>query len=126
MVDLAEIGGPDAGRLAVIAPDALIGSLARAVPEAVMQSAGTVVMRRARYDDQTLVRAIREGINADGKRELKCKPEIEARFYETSRDFDGLGRILRASVPLLILFGEQSDSLGVTLAETIASKRPRS
>ncbi len=33
--DLAEIGGPDAGRLAVIAPDALIGSLAPAVPEAV-------------------------------------------------------------------------------------------
>jgi len=34
-VDLAEIGGPDAGRLAVIAPDALIGPLAQAVPEAV-------------------------------------------------------------------------------------------
>ena len=33
--DLAEIGGPDAGRLAVIAPDALIDSLARAVPEVV-------------------------------------------------------------------------------------------
>jgi DNA helicase IV len=34
-LDLAEIGGADAGRLAVIAPDALAGSLARAVPEAV-------------------------------------------------------------------------------------------
>ena len=34
-LDLAAIGGPDAGRLAVIAPDALIGSLAQAVPEAV-------------------------------------------------------------------------------------------
>jgi UvrD-like helicase C-terminal domain len=33
--DLAEIGGPDAGRLAVIAPDALVGSLASAVPEAI-------------------------------------------------------------------------------------------
>jgi DNA helicase IV len=33
--DLAEIGGADAGRLAVIAPDALIGSLAPAIPEAV-------------------------------------------------------------------------------------------
>jgi len=33
--DLAEIGGADAGRLAVIAPDALVGSLAPAIPEAV-------------------------------------------------------------------------------------------
>jgi DNA helicase IV len=33
--DLAEIGGPDNGRLAVIAPDALISALTAAVPEAV-------------------------------------------------------------------------------------------
>jgi len=64
-------------------------------------------------------------VNADGKRELKCTPEIEARFYETSRDFDGLGRILRAPVPMLVLFGEKSDSLGITLSATIASKLSR-
>lgn len=61
-------------------------------------------------------------VNAEGKRELKCLPEIEARFYETSRDFDGLGRIVRTEVPLLVLFGERSDSLGITLSGTIASK----
>jgi pimeloyl-ACP methyl ester carboxylesterase len=61
-------------------------------------------------------------VNADGKRELKCTPEIEARFYETSREFDGLGRILRAQVPLLVLFGARSDSLGAALADMIASK----
>jgi pimeloyl-ACP methyl ester carboxylesterase len=61
-------------------------------------------------------------INADGKRELKCAPEIEARFYETARDFDGFGRIVRAQVPLLVLFGARSDSLGVALAATVASK----
>lgn len=61
-------------------------------------------------------------LNGEGKRELKCKPEIEARYYETSRDFDGLDRIVRAQVPLLVLFGENSDSLGITLSETIASK----
>jgi len=33
--DLAEIGAPDGGRLAIIAPDALIPALAEAVPEAV-------------------------------------------------------------------------------------------
>lgn len=61
-------------------------------------------------------------VNAQGKRELKCAPEIEARFYETSRDFDGLGRILRAEVPLLILFGQRGDSLGATLSQRIAAK----
>jgi hypothetical protein len=33
--DLAEIGGPDGGRLAVIAPDSLIPGLTSAVPEAI-------------------------------------------------------------------------------------------
>ena len=46
-------------------------------------------------------------ITPDGKRELKCTPEIEAQIYRSSRDFDGLGRILRADTPMLILFGEQ-------------------
>jgi pimeloyl-ACP methyl ester carboxylesterase len=60
--------------------------------------------------------------SADGRRELKCAPEIEARFYETSRDFDGLGRILRATPPMLVLFGERSDSLGLALSEKIAAR----
>lgn len=60
--------------------------------------------------------------DAEGKRELKCAPEIEARFYETSRDFDGLGRILRAEAPLLVLFGVKSDSLGITLSDRIAER----
>jgi DNA helicase IV len=33
--DLAELGGPDGGRLAIIAPDALVPALGEAVPEAV-------------------------------------------------------------------------------------------
>jgi DNA helicase IV len=33
--DLAELGGPDGGRLAVVAPDALVPALAEALPEAV-------------------------------------------------------------------------------------------
>jgi pimeloyl-ACP methyl ester carboxylesterase len=64
-------------------------------------------------------------LNAEGRRELKCKPEIEARFYETSRDFDGLGRIVRAEVPLLVLFGEKSDSLARSLSDSIAAKLPK-
>jgi len=60
---------------------------------------------------------------ADGKRDLKCTPEIEAHFYETSRDFDGLGRIIAAQVPLLILFGTRGDSLGMVLSPRIARER---
>jgi hypothetical protein len=39
----------------------------RPLPESVVQSAGTAISRHTGYDDQKLVRAIREGINADGK-----------------------------------------------------------
>jgi pimeloyl-ACP methyl ester carboxylesterase len=62
-------------------------------------------------------------VTADGRRELKCRPEIEARLYETSRDFDGLGRIIRAATPMLIMFGSRSDSLGITLSGRIARER---
>ncbi len=59
---------------------------------------------------------------SDGKRELKCAPEIEAKFYETSRDFDGLGRILRCTAPLLIMFGARGDSLGAALSGKVAKQ----
>ncbi len=62
-------------------------------------------------------------VTPEGKRELKCKPEIEARFYETSRDFDGLGRIIKADAPMLIMFGTREDSLGTTLSPRIARER---
>ena len=39
----------------------------RPLPESEMQSAGVSIGRHTGYDDETLVRAIREGINADGK-----------------------------------------------------------
>jgi hypothetical protein len=39
----------------------------RAMPEAAMQSPASAAGRRERYNDETLARAIREGINADDK-----------------------------------------------------------
>ncbi|HUO03910.1 MAG TPA: alpha/beta hydrolase [Candidatus Binataceae bacterium] len=59
---------------------------------------------------------------ADGKRELKCAPEIEAEFYASSRDFDGLGRILRCEAPLLVIFGSRGDSPGAMLADKITAE----
>lgn len=58
----------------------------------------------------------------EGKRELKCAPEVEAKFYETSRDFDGLGRILRCAAPLLVVFGQRGDSLGASLSGKVAQQ----
>ena len=58
----------------------------------------------------------------DGKRELKCTPEIEAKMYETAVEFDGLQRILNCKIPLLIMFGSPSDSLGATLSGKIADQ----
>ena len=58
----------------------------------------------------------------DGKRELKCAPEVEAKLYETAAAFDGLQRILRCKVPLQIMFGARSDSLGATLSAKVASQ----
>jgi len=59
---------------------------------------------------------------SDGKRELKCAPEVEAKFYETSRDFDGLGRILHCTSPLLVMFGARGDSLGASLSGKVANE----
>ena len=60
-------------------------------------------------------------VRRDGKRELKCAPEVEAKFYETSRDFDGLGRILRCAAPMLVMFGARGDSLGASLSGKVAA-----
>lgn len=57
----------------------------------------------------------------EGRRELKCDPEIEARLYTTSQEFDGLSRILACEAPLLVLFGDRSDSLGHILADQTAA-----
>jgi pimeloyl-ACP methyl ester carboxylesterase len=60
-----------------------------------------------------------------GARALRCSPEVEARVYETSRDFDGLGMMLRCPAPMLVLFGEKSESPGVLLADRVAREAPR-
>ena len=61
-------------------------------------------------------------LGPEGGRELKCPPEIEATYYQRSRDFDGLGRILEGAAPMLVMFGELSDSPGITLADKVAAR----
>jgi pimeloyl-ACP methyl ester carboxylesterase len=62
---------------------------------------------------------------ADGKRVLKCVPEVEAEIYTTSRNFDGFGHIMRCTRPLLVLFGEESDAPGLPLAPRLAAENRR-
>lgn len=63
--------------------------------------------------------------DADGRRLLKCAPEVEARLYQTARDFDGLSRILASTVPTLVVFGEKSESPGIEFGARIAHDAPQ-
>ena len=58
----------------------------------------------------------------DGGVELKCPPEIEADFYSRAREFPGLTLILKSRSPLLLMFGEKSDSTGIKIADKITSQ----
>jgi pimeloyl-ACP methyl ester carboxylesterase len=59
-------------------------------------------------------------LNAEGKWELKCPPEIEGRFYATATAFDGLDRLLECKVPLMVLFGTRGEeSAGARFADRI-------
>ena len=58
----------------------------------------------------------------DGGVELKCPPEIEADFYSRAREFPGLTLILESRSPLLLMFGEKSDSTGIKIVDKIASE----
>jgi pimeloyl-ACP methyl ester carboxylesterase len=48
-------------------------------------------------------------VNSEGQWELKCPPEIEARFYASARAFDGLAALLKCEVPLMVLFGTRGN-----------------
>jgi pimeloyl-ACP methyl ester carboxylesterase len=64
--------------------------------------------------------------NADGQWELKCPPEIEASFYATATDFDGLDRLLKCEVPLMVLFGTRGEeSTGARFAGRLRAELKR-
>ena len=63
--------------------------------------------------------------DSDGRRWLKCAPAVEARMYQSARDFDGLSRILASTVPTLLVFGEKTESPGIEYAGRIAHDAPQ-
>ncbi len=54
--------------------------------------------------------------------ELKCTPEIEAEYYARSREHAGLPLILGSRSPLLVMFGDRSDSLGSLISARISGQ----
>jgi pimeloyl-ACP methyl ester carboxylesterase len=61
--------------------------------------------------------------NAQGRWELKCPPEIEGRFYASATAFDGLDRLLKCTVPLMVLFGTRDEaSAGARFAGRISAE----
>jgi len=59
---------------------------------------------------------------ADGKRELKCAPEVEAKLYDGAPDFDGLSLILKAKRPLLIVLTRQAHELRAAAVKRLKSE----
>jgi pimeloyl-ACP methyl ester carboxylesterase len=60
--------------------------------------------------------------DGNGKWELKCPPEIEARFYASARDFNGLELLLQCKMPLMVLFGTRGEeSTGVRFADKLSA-----
>jgi pimeloyl-ACP methyl ester carboxylesterase len=50
--------------------------------------------------------------NDNGERELICPRDIEAFYYETAHLYDGLGYLLRCTIPILVIFGGARDAIG--------------
>jgi pimeloyl-ACP methyl ester carboxylesterase len=57
--------------------------------------------------------------DAEGRRELKCDPLVEAQFYATAGEFNGLERLLRSEQPLLVMIGERSESPAIWVADKL-------
>jgi pimeloyl-ACP methyl ester carboxylesterase len=54
--------------------------------------------------------------------ELKCTPEIEAEYYSRATEYAGLQLILGSDSPMLVMFGDRSDSLGAMVGAKIGAR----
>jgi pimeloyl-ACP methyl ester carboxylesterase len=58
----------------------------------------------------------------DGKVELKCPGEYEARMFEQSFSLNTFERLAELEAPNLVIFGEKTDTFPGTLRDTIAGR----
>jgi hypothetical protein len=71
----------------------------RAMPEASIQPAGTTITRQQPYNAQTLVRAMREGVNADGRSLSYLMPRFELTDTDATVLVDYLKSLSSKPVP---------------------------
>ena len=62
---------------------------------------------------------------AEGGIELKCPPDLEARFYEAVADSDVSTRFAQVQIPVRVLWGESGHRGGVGLGGTTGTLVPR-
>jgi pimeloyl-ACP methyl ester carboxylesterase len=61
-------------------------------------------------------------VRADGTRELKCDPAVEAKIYATGHEFDGLGLMLNSQTPFLIIFSKEAHEFRMRAMERIRAQ----
>jgi pimeloyl-ACP methyl ester carboxylesterase len=79
--------------------------------------------------DESLLRIyVDEGTRArdDGQIELKCPPDLEARFFEAVTKYDPWPSIAELGCPTLVLWGAESHLHGRGLSERLAEALPSS
>ncbi|MBF6568508.1 MAG: alpha/beta hydrolase [Candidatus Binataceae bacterium] len=57
--------------------------------------------------------------NDNGERELICPRDSEAFYYENAHLYDGLGYLLRCTIPMLVIFGGARDAIGPHIANRL-------
>jgi cytochrome c553 len=93
--------GVNEGRITIppITGKYLLSPGERPVPEAAMQSPGAAIARHERYNEETLIRAIREGINADGKPLSYLMPRFALNDADSAMLVDYLKSLSSEPVP---------------------------
>ena len=74
------------------------------------------------WDPDALSAYVDCGLEGDGPVTLACEPEVEADIYRASNDHDTFERLGEVEIPVLILAGEESDTITPGFARTQASQ----
>jgi pimeloyl-ACP methyl ester carboxylesterase len=61
---------------------------------------------------------------ADGRYELKCRPEVEANVYEMMGEHRGFSALDAVACPALVVYGERTDAMGAGAAVPTADRLP--
>lgn len=77
------------------------------------------------WDDSAFEGFIEGGLVGEEEVVLACRPEVEADIYRAWRDHDTWDRLARIEIPVLIMSGEDSDTISPEFAREQASRFPR-